>query len=607
MKILPHDDLFSVVTLYRDEVCAVTGSAVIYLLRGKALINGAPIIAPRTLLCSQIYGHVTIVSSLPAAYYGHVREAEKELNKLHRLLGEHPALLIERFAERCIGLTEDSPVAAIFVCVPLQAELSIVYRTAAKLDGFNLYGVSLDEISHSKKAFGTLSSSVKVALEWHVACKSISAPKSILVVGPQGVGKSVFSRLLANFKTGYHRYVVFVDADCRNGESICPSVLRASVLQSGQRSGSDFPLMGSVFTYCAPYGYTSVSSDPDSFVELVQALLRICTAHLYTLEASNEDVPTIICMPVWFQGTMDTIIERCVMQLGCDGIVEMCTDTSIQILAPTDCTLFLTSWEDTKRRSRENALTFPGLYHYVVQGLQGLPGMDHFRTLRFLQSIIDFKKIGITPSGSGALCCRMTGRDLLCSAPFVELVSQARPLQYLRIVDLATLRANEPHYSTSELLYKTTYPVMELSVHLSDDGVPGTIFLSQSLHNIVNKLPESRVSWALRTIFSAMPVYLYSTKVPVTSVGSVNILRFVGIGLLRNFNGLNPCIVSTLSSADMGAVSAMCLPYGSSFIFSPKLLRGNLEGFTTNQSMSKVVGHETYGGKGPNLLATERC
>lgn len=99
----------------------------------------------------------------------------------------------------------------------------------------------------------------------------------------------------------------------------------------------------------------------------------------------------------------------------------------------------------------------------------------------------------------------MTGRDLLCSAPFVELVSQARPLQYLRIVDLATLRANEPHYSTSELLYKTTYPVMELSVHLSDDGVPGTIFLSQSLHNIVNKLPESRVSWALRTIFLLCP------------------------------------------------------------------------------------------------------
>lgn len=191
MKILSHDDLFSVATLYRGEVCAITGNVVIYLLRGKVLINGAPIVAPRTLICSQIYGHVTTVSTLPAAYYGCVRETEREVSKLHRLLGEHPTLLIERFAERCISLTDDSPVTAIFVCVPLQTEIPAVYRTAAKLDSFGLYGVSLDEISHNGKSFDTLSSSIKVALEWHAACKSISVPKSILVIGPQGDRKSV--------------------------------------------------------------------------------------------------------------------------------------------------------------------------------------------------------------------------------------------------------------------------------------------------------------------------------------------------------------------------------------------------------------------------------
>ena len=603
MRILSHDDIFSVLSLYRNEVCAITGSVVIYLLRGKALINGAPIIAPRALLCSQIYGHVSTVSSLPAAYYGHVRESEKELAKLQKFVGEHLTLLIERFAEKCIYLTETSPVAAIFICVPLRVEIPVVYRTAARPDSFGLHGVSLDDISQSRRPFDTLPLSIKYALEWHAACRSISAPKTILVIGPQGTGKSVFSRLLANFKTGYYQHVIFVDADCRNGESVCPSVLRASVLQSGQKSSSDFPLIGSVFEYSTPYGYTGVSADPTTFVGLVHSLICTCIGYLRGQDVSEEDVPTVICMPVWFQGTMDTIIERCVAQLNCDGIVEMSTDTSIQILTPTDRTLLLTPWDHTKRKPRENALNFPKVYHYLVQGLQGLPGMDHFRTLRFLQSIIDFKKNGIAPYESKPLYSSMTGRDLLCSAPFIEIVSQKHLLQYVRIADLAILKANEPNYSSEDILYRTLYPMVDLSISLSDGTEPGTIVLSHSLHNVISKLPESRFGWALQTIFSTMPVYLYSTKL---TVAGLKLLRFIGIGFVRNFNGLNPCIVSALSSTEMNKLSTICLPHGGSFIFSPKLIKGNLEAFTTNKSMSKVIGHETYGGKGPNLLASER-
>lgn len=600
---LSHDDLLSVVTLYRNEVCAITGTVAIYILRGKVLINGAPIIAPRALLCPQIYGHVTTVSTLPAAYYGRVRESERELDKLHKLLGEHLSLLIERFAERCISLPENSPVASIFICVPIRGDVPIVYRAAAKPDSFSLHGVSLDDISQNKKQFDALPYSVKFALEWHAVCKSISSPKAVLVIGPQGTGKSVFSRLLANFKTGYHQYVIFIDADCRNGESVCPSVLRASVLQSGKRASSDFPLIGSVFEYATPYGYTSVSSDPNYFIELVQSLIHICTEYIRRQSTIEEHIPIVVCMPVWFQGTMDTIIERCVTQLNCDGIVEMSTDTSIQILAPTDRTSLLTSWDHTKRRARESALIFPKVYHYIVQGLQGLPGMDHFRTLRFLHAIIDFKRMGITPCGSTTLYNSMSGRDLICSAPFIEIVVQNHPLQYIRAVDIEMLKANEPDFSSEELIYKTTYQTIDLHMGLPDGSSSVTVSLSHSLHNIISKLPEFRFSWALHTIFSAMPVYLYSTKTPSNNT---NLLRFVGIGFLRNFNGLNPCIVSTLSSADMNKISTICLPHGGSFIFSPKLIRGNLEAFTTNQSTAKVIGHETYGGKGPNLLATER-
>lgn len=603
MKVLTHDDIFSVVTLYHNEICAITGTIAIYVLRGKALINGAPIIAPRTLSCPQIYGHVTTVSTLPAAYYGHVRENEKELSKLYKLLGERLTLLIERFAELCISFPEDTPVTAIFICVPIKAEIPIVYRAVTRVDNFGLHGVSLDDVIQKRKPFDALPPSVKLAVEWHASCKSISLAQTILVVGPQGVGKSAFSRLLANFKTGYHRYVILIDADCRNGESICPSMIHASVLQSGQKDDSDFPLIGSLFGYTIPYGYTSVSADPNTFIELIHALIRICTTYIQRQNADEETVPIVICTPVWYQGTMDTIIKCCVTHLNCDGIVEMTTNTSIQILAPTNNTLLLTQWDHTKRRKRENSLVFPKVYHYIVQGLQGLPGMDQFRTLRFLHAIIDFKKNGITPYGFKTLYNNMTGRDLICSAPFIEIISKTRPLQYIRITDIHILQVDEAHFSSEDILCKTIYPTANLSMSVSNGSDTITVSLSHSLYNIISKLPESRFIWAMHTIFSAMPVYLYSIS---HQYDNTNLLRFIGIGFLRNFNGLNPCIVSTLSSVDMSKVSVICLPHTSSFVFSSKIIRGNLEAFTTNQSMAKVIGYETYGGKGPNLLATER-